>query len=540
MILFLQLSELTDILKSCSIAVKAARNALMPINHLPVELLTKIFSIVRRLNWKPSVTLSRIMIWQDVSSSADPLASVTLSHVCRHWRRVALNDPLLWVDIDERFLRSPIALNIIERSQSALLNVRLTAPCYPEIVRFVQEKGPRIHELHLLATVLVQDQAYARDGLTQLDFEALELEDLSMECETPVPLLFGDRTPRLKRLCLMHLPRLPPNRFSTLTHLAMTDCTPPGSEIIQFLSHTPALQELIITNNNHSRNFVPSFSSSHIPVVILEHLKLLVLSGILIESLSDFFARVAVNQHAAIRIFQSSWPVVHDTFPLSRTLQLDALQSVTTLSIDLHRTLGFVTLSGTNGACLPAIRLEVGGRSWRYPDIFGFSLITFPSSQIKELWFGVQGFQYKLTPEIIRGVLRSLSVMETFVFHKQYLEDIISAFCDGDPSEVALLCPNLHTIRVVGPIPWAFRPAAILDFAKRLARVRPTCPISHIVAGKVLTAHEYVNEEIMKRYSLGVVGTTNVDFEGYEEMPSPPMPDICRSAPFHRFWRPWA
>ena len=66
-------------------------NRMAPIHHIPIELLRAIFDLA--------------VYSQPLPDDRDPrrlTAEVVLSHVCRHWRQVALDNPLLWTLIHFR------------------------------------------------------------------------------------------------------------------------------------------------------------------------------------------------------------------------------------------------------------------------------------------------------------------------------------------------------------------------------------------------------------------------------------------------------
>ncbi|KAF8586828.1 hypothetical protein K439DRAFT_912189 [Ramaria rubella] len=60
--------------------VSESQNELLPIHRLSDDVLACMFEVV--------------------SSSSDPTASLFLSHVCRRWRRIARKNSLLWTTID--------------------------------------------------------------------------------------------------------------------------------------------------------------------------------------------------------------------------------------------------------------------------------------------------------------------------------------------------------------------------------------------------------------------------------------------------------
>ena len=69
------------------IKIKTRLNTLVPISTLPSELLADIFQIVVQANRDALV------------STSPPYAWVAVTHVCTHWRAVALGTPTLWSDI---------------------------------------------------------------------------------------------------------------------------------------------------------------------------------------------------------------------------------------------------------------------------------------------------------------------------------------------------------------------------------------------------------------------------------------------------------
>jgi hypothetical protein len=71
-------------------SLKSRRNALTPISSLPTEIISNIFSILRVPVAPSPLTLPTL------SDKPDNLPWFRISHVCRHWREIALNQPLFW------------------------------------------------------------------------------------------------------------------------------------------------------------------------------------------------------------------------------------------------------------------------------------------------------------------------------------------------------------------------------------------------------------------------------------------------------------
>jgi hypothetical protein len=112
--------EFTHSLLSC-------RNTLVPISALPPELLSRIFHFhacleppQQRLGW------------------------IVATHVCQHWRQVALNDPLLWAQITGFEPRARWTSEILVRAQNAPLIIDLFYPPSPEVLSKFPRTSPTL------------------------------------------------------------------------------------------------------------------------------------------------------------------------------------------------------------------------------------------------------------------------------------------------------------------------------------------------------------------------------------------------------------
>ena len=87
--------------------LRLEQNALAPISSLPPEILAIIFSF---------------LCWQSLGrDSGHNLAQIRLSHVCRHWCEIALNQSLLWSHVDFTTLTWTGAAEKLARAKSAPL-----------------------------------------------------------------------------------------------------------------------------------------------------------------------------------------------------------------------------------------------------------------------------------------------------------------------------------------------------------------------------------------------------------------------------------
>ena len=98
-------------------ALKHSRNKLAPISSLPTEVVEAIFSLLRVPGTSPSSTLGGKPVW---------LLRVT--HVCQHWRKIALNQPLLWSHLNFATVSSAGAAEILTRAKTVPLHLEAQVP----------------------------------------------------------------------------------------------------------------------------------------------------------------------------------------------------------------------------------------------------------------------------------------------------------------------------------------------------------------------------------------------------------------------------
>jgi hypothetical protein len=101
-----QLDRTRNALNRMLCAVNNMHNTKVPINTVIKDIVYRIFFV-------------------SVSSSEHPARqSLDISHVCRHWRQLALEWPVLWTSIDSRFFR--ISMLFLERATNAPLDLAVS------------------------------------------------------------------------------------------------------------------------------------------------------------------------------------------------------------------------------------------------------------------------------------------------------------------------------------------------------------------------------------------------------------------------------
>jgi hypothetical protein len=185
-------------------ALRLRRNALSPISSLPPEVIAAIFSLLC------------LPVLEDKMSDHHQ-ARLLVSHVCHEWREIALNQPLLWSNVDFFALSAAGATEILARAKSVPLYLDARFPYsnwddvqFGTFRKELQARVPyvchisinaELHHLHKIlgglispAPTLESLSLFSRGG-----FQNPEPGDHLFIPDT----LFGGSTPRLSHLKLV-------------------------------------------------------------------------------------------------------------------------------------------------------------------------------------------------------------------------------------------------------------------------------------------------------------------------------------------------
>jgi hypothetical protein len=197
-----RMKEEIALLETSARALRSRYNTLSITARLPPGVLSTIFESVRH------ESATRI-------ASPDRIRWIKVTHVCTHWRRVALECPSLWADIP---ISNPSWVEeVLKRSKMAPLTLVARLPTYcsrgAKMIRIALTSMPRIQRLSL------RDYG-GKDELGPILAGVLSpaplLESLSLKFgninSTPVCVLprhiFGGKAPRLRELdlqdCSLH------------------------------------------------------------------------------------------------------------------------------------------------------------------------------------------------------------------------------------------------------------------------------------------------------------------------------------------------
>lgn len=192
-------------------------------------------------------------------------AALTLSHVCRHWRDVALDNAVIWSTLD--FSRPKLATLMLERARNMPISILISEEPPEDSLKVITRHWSRIKDLHLSgpysAWKNLQSKLRAYDSLPRALVESFQVE-MNNEHE------FRHMSPRWPLSDISHLRHVMlvrcsmPRNSSCLNNLiSLTiDCssdpqTPHSrmsvSDILQMLSRNPQLETLVLRGIIKSR-----------------------------------------------------------------------------------------------------------------------------------------------------------------------------------------------------------------------------------------------------------------------------------------------
>lgn len=283
--------------------LKTALNALAPIERLPPEMLAYCFYLLRLEEFHMDIIDD-----DDTAGQIKWLVSVT--HICRRWRSIALGSKKLWRVINLSIGR-PWVDEMLSRSGSSLLHIwqiPLLTQNLPIICDIVSQHFSRIQELTFSAELdTIEKVGLVLSSKPALNLKRLALEILQPDEEDPAEflvlypdILFGNPGSTPRHLNLAGIILMPhPNTFQHLSTLILASVSTEKWEIpfltllndtylgkvielnpallLDVLSCMPLLQDLSLLN------YLPWFPAAYLPgqnirdVVHLSHLVNLVI-----------------------------------------------------------------------------------------------------------------------------------------------------------------------------------------------------------------------------------------------------------------------
>ncbi|KAH9920309.1 uncharacterized protein B0H18DRAFT_608722 [Fomitopsis serialis] len=297
------LGDLERFLASSSALVRRARNSRCPVNVLPRKSSPR-FPIRPDYRIRTHGPLPSVRLWV-----LRPRSVITLAHVCRHWREVALNTPTLWHRISDSCTRTRHMFS--QRSASAPLHVSL-------------ENSPS----HFMTTLISSNSTRFRE----LHWNNIAVEDLKLHATFPVPNL---EVLTLRVLSLDEIYCMPANQFPLLTSLHINDCFSLTvlDGLVHLLRSSPLLVDICLEDPYEESRWDGELDNSSPPSVRapLDHARRVVFEGLSASCVNWILARVALNPQAAVRITRyKSWPSILSV----KLLDLPMIGDVSKLSIN--------------------------------------------------------------------------------------------------------------------------------------------------------------------------------------------------------------
>ncbi|OCH93866.1 hypothetical protein OBBRIDRAFT_789903 [Obba rivulosa] len=220
--------------------LKAYTNVLPAINRLPDELLVN-------------------CLWFASRESSQSL--IAASHVCRHWRSVAIDNARLWTRVElvgcddsRRTSSFEQALVFVRRSKGAILDIEISGSWGEQLRSLLSLLKRNMHRVRSLTCCLRGFPEMVRVISDFKTLKAPELEVLSLHSTAKHlnvgQLLTKERTPSLRSLTLVRVCH-DWSQCINLTHLSITDHDPRGKkwnlhQFFNVLAQCPQLRTLAV------------------------------------------------------------------------------------------------------------------------------------------------------------------------------------------------------------------------------------------------------------------------------------------------------
>lgn len=414
-------------------------NARLPVSRLPPEVLTKIFIMHRDFAKYPGgAKLGHPRYW------------IAISHVCRHWRTVALNYPTLWTYIDFNFDLTCLSEVFVRAKQAPRLNILtkgLSRDKRPIFLRVLEEM-PRISELEIdLPSNLILKRVGSAPLLQKLILDACD----NSELEPFFGILCGDEAPLLQYLVLKTWKAFVwPTNVSHPNlkefHLSSHDHPESLIDIFAALDGMPLLEKLVLDYACLPHDLQPSTPGDR--VITLPHLRY-------IEFRFHAGMKGCVNFLNYLRL-----PFIHNIFIDS--FSTDLLSDLNLAKIHHISGLQYALLSFTNPKINIALATEAsidysssltlnfGGRCSRAGLLNQINEAACKALPFPEVnWLTIKG---KVHEEMLRSALEhwDLRHLRVLTIHAKDCYSVLEVLClrRGTGSNAAFL-PNLETLRFV-------------------------------------------------------------------------------------------
>ncbi|GJJ10796.1 hypothetical protein Clacol_005024 [Clathrus columnatus] len=339
-LLLKEIDEKREWINKYLISLNQSHNTLIPINQVTSDILYKIFTLT-------------------VFDSETPgTAILDISHVCTHWKKLALEFPNLWGFLDFNFQK--ISSLFLERSKGSPITM-----CWSTSHLLFEKQGlrsefseygsteyleshlyllPRVNQLTLhLSFVFFEKVLPLLQSVGPLRLQSLHINIFPDGVQNPAILWLDPPVIDITRLLVLDIRGFSPpwtiQSRQNLTHLLISELCllPSPTQLLTFLSHCPSLIELEIdfTDTSRHTNVISEQTAleSAPPLLDFPHLTILKLSAEGIQShlcIRNILLHMRV-QHQ-LRFFYAHLGKLDATVPQSRSANLLELASSGILS----------------------------------------------------------------------------------------------------------------------------------------------------------------------------------------------------------------
>ncbi|KAI0329164.1 hypothetical protein GY45DRAFT_1325420 [Cubamyces sp. BRFM 1775] len=250
-----ELEQADTLFSQALLQIRAQLNLLSPIDKLPPEILAQCFEHARSIYWNNRGNDLKVEYRTGHKHPLEVRTLITITHVCKRWRAVALGTPTLWTDIDDD--RPAHVEASLTRSGNAPISVHLRTKDLSRTALALSTHGHRMKRLDLT----VHPRAHFIPPLLQFEAPLLKCLTICSGAGSPPPaeqfttILFRTHVlDNLQALALVGINMwLPGNHFPHLTYLHLSHIS--GRILVddtmrhlrRLFLNTPALEYLFVS-----------------------------------------------------------------------------------------------------------------------------------------------------------------------------------------------------------------------------------------------------------------------------------------------------
>lgn len=473
--------------------LREVRNLTVPISRLPPEILVAIFKYHCPDRESPPNPLSGHPPPFSDASHVKPWFQ-RMTHVCRHWRNIALGTPSLWNSIifgsHDLLDETSLPYTSLRRAYNGPLNVTIHPGTGTEITHVYNHIVPvfeRLGQLHIRRIPLAAPNTWAAslDDVSAPHLETLRIRALSPRSTMErrifpgLPRLLGGNVPSLKNLDVCGYTDMTANTFRNLTTLRLmyqSYTSDDLSHLYSLLRASPALQRLMFNYCELRPVMVwpppppPAMTLLADHFICLHHLRQLTLLDCQFVFMAEVLSHLDIRQENTFILCGGVYPIERNMptfFPSTEQSRIGPLSSIPNLHIfqDATSLLVRVNVTGPTNAIQLLFNDDV--HRDRGMDIPIFSLswtLTLPFHTVTQL--KLSGTNQCAPIETWRKILHRMTELSMLTVHLKPDDPVVLAWLTGPLSALApqwdhatgmmyIPAPKLAELCIYPPIPAA-------------------------------------------------------------------------------------